>query len=126
MNQCCEKPRKTMSVSTRWGKRIICNSCGAPWKETPTTPTSSGEGWEKEFDLEFEDCRVVHIYETEQFKKMKEFVRTQRTLAAKEVIRKIQDMSTQEPFPPGTKESIGYSLAKVHLNIILSRIETEI
>ena len=31
--QCCERPRKTVSVSTKWGRRIICNSCGAPWKE---------------------------------------------------------------------------------------------
>lgn len=30
---CCEKPRKTVSVSTKWGRRPICNSCGADWKE---------------------------------------------------------------------------------------------
>lgn len=30
--KCCDKPRKFLSISTRWGRRLICNACGAPWK----------------------------------------------------------------------------------------------
>ncbi len=65
MNNCCEKLRKTVSVSTRKGRRAICNSCGAPWEAdsvssalssnaettqtTPTTPTTPSE-WAIKFD----------------------------------------------------------------------------
>ena len=40
-NQCCEHPRKFVSISTKWGRRVICNSCGAPWTQKP--PQSDGQ-----------------------------------------------------------------------------------
>lgn len=37
---CCERPRKTVSVSTLKGRRAICNNCGADW---PQSSHSKGE-----------------------------------------------------------------------------------
>lgn len=31
---CCNNRRPYVTVSTRWGTRVICNGCGAPWVET--------------------------------------------------------------------------------------------
>lgn len=31
---CCERPRKTVSVSTLKGRRAICNNCGADWPQS--------------------------------------------------------------------------------------------
>ena|SRR3990167_3252576 len=37
-------------------------------------PPKKDTGWEDKFDLLMQDCRVVHVFETEQFKKIKEFM----------------------------------------------------
>jgi hypothetical protein len=42
------------------------------------------ECWEDRFDLEMDDCLVVHVYDTDQFKKMKEFVRKELQQAKQE------------------------------------------
>lgn len=39
---CCERPRKTVSVSTLKGRRAICNNCGADW---PQSSHSKGEAY---------------------------------------------------------------------------------
>ena len=33
------------------------------------------KSWSDDFDILIEDCRVVHVYDTEQYKKIKEFIR---------------------------------------------------
>jgi len=38
--------------------------------------TSFKEDWELSFDIEFEDCKVVHVFDTDQYKKIKEYIRT--------------------------------------------------
>ena len=46
--ECCETPRKTVSVSTRKGRRAICNSCGAPWPKTEAVHQQNDtRGWEE-------------------------------------------------------------------------------
>lgn len=55
--KCCETPRKTTSVSTRKGRRAICNNCGAPWSHQPTTEEYS---WQKDFAGKF------YVYDLEE------------------------------------------------------------
>ena len=43
-----------------------------------TSQEPSQKTWEDRFDLEMNDCLVIPVYDTEQFKKAKEFVREER------------------------------------------------
>ena len=53
--KCCEKPKRTTSVSTRKGRRSICNNCGADWvfENTPSLDKSEHDG----------TCRTPECYE---------------------------------------------------------------
>lgn len=66
---CCEKPRKTLSISTRKGRRLICNSCGAPWpkedRHADSTKICKDKCQEKECNLP-EGHPGLHISEDKE------------------------------------------------------------
>jgi len=52
------------------------------FKKELASPTE--EKWELEFDLEIQDCLVVHVFDTDQYKKIKSFIATQKELSFEE------------------------------------------
>lgn len=67
-----------------------CYVCGAPvGKECDCA-------WEDRFDLEIQDCLVVHVYDTKQFELLKGFTHTEIERAKKKLKWAILQIVAQE------------------------------
>ena len=76
------------------------HDCDCHWpigKESPKNDLNLSD-WSSDFDLLMRDCRVVHVYETEQFKKIKEFCREQIQAAYQRGFNRACMLYQQPPF----------------------------
>ena len=136
MNKCWEKARKTVSISTRKGRRAICNNCGTPWKfEKPEEATPLREARKiisknaygrqpfpprnrqiphsQPEETTTSQAILLDMYEREGLVGIEKHIAKERTLAKKEILNQVLDIIHE------TDPSTGRGTSKIYWGNVL-------